>query len=108
LDLISNKTLRFQLGSYYDDEVKRVQESIEDIEYSFAVDWLPIMKEQTVEFKFKEVFDIKDYRIFTGDSKAKTILKINRDNYGAGIRNIDRILKSIVEIEEIIAEELKK
>lgn len=53
LDQISNKQLRFLLGTYYDDKATHIQEAINDIKHTFVNDWIPLLKENVVEFKFK-------------------------------------------------------
>ena len=106
LDLISNKQLRFLLGSYYDDEVSRVMRSINDIENSFSRDWVPILERSSKEFKFKHYLELDDPMLFSKPSREKNILKINRDNFRGTSENLTKIVTSIDKIQELINQEI--
>lgn len=106
LDQIQNKQLRFLLGTYYDDEAKNVIEAIKDIEETFKVEWIPIMRKEVDDMKFKEFVILKDITLFTEESLAKNILKVNRDNFGGGKDRIEKTIKTIEKIQEIITNEL--
>jgi len=107
LDRISNKQLRFLLGRYYDDEAFRMIKSTNDIEIAFNDHWLPILFEETVEFKFKKSIELKDYSVLLTSSKERNILKLHRDNYASGINKIKSGIKTIEEIQYLIKKEKK-
>lgn len=107
LDLIRNKQLRFLIGTYYDDDSQQAAKSIQDVEYSFNNDWLPILKTEAANMKFKTYVDVKNPNIFEEGSVANTILRMNKDNFNGGVNRIDRVLKSITKIEDLINQELK-
>ena len=107
LDRISNKQLRFLLGRYYDDEAFRMIKSINDIEDTFNDHWIPILFEETVEFKFKKSVELKDYSVLLKPSKERNILKLHRDNYASGINKIKSGIRTIEEIQDLIAKEIK-
>ncbi|MDH3609387.1 MAG: DUF6090 family protein, partial [Gammaproteobacteria bacterium] len=99
LDLISNKELRFVIGAYYDDEIKRVVKAIEDIEETFKEDWIYILRKDAKEFKFGQFLILKDTDILKGGGEMTNILRINKDNFNggtlsikSGIKHIDRII----------------
>lgn len=99
LDLISNKQLRFVIGAYYDDEIKRVVKAIEDIEETFKEDWIYILRKDAKEFKFGQFLILKDADILQGGGEMTNILRINKDNFNggtisikSGIKHIDRII----------------
>ena len=99
LDLISNKELRFDIGAYYDDEIKRVVKAIEDIEETFKEDWIYILRKDAKEFKFGQYLILKDADILKGGGEMTNILRINKDNFNggtisikSGIKHIDRII----------------
>ena len=106
LDLISNKQLRFLLGSYYDDEVSRISRSINDIENSFSRDWVPILELRSKEFRFKYFVELNDPLFFSKPSREKNILKLNRDNFRGSSENVNKIIKSIDRIQQLINDEL--
>ena len=107
LDRISNKKLRFLLGRYYDDESFRMIKSISDIEMSFNDHWVPILFEETVEFKFKKFVELKDYSVLLKPSKERNILKLHHDNYASGINRIKSGISTIEEIQDLISKEIK-
>ena len=107
LDRISDKKLRFLLGRYYDDEALRTVKSINDIEIAFNSHWTPILFEETVEFEFKKLVELKDYTVLLKPSKERNILKLNRDNYGTGIYSIKSGIALIEKIQELITKEIK-
>jgi len=105
LDKVSNKELRFLLGTYYDDEASHMVKSISDIELAFNEHWTPILLEEMVAFKFKKFVELKDYSILLKPSKAQNILKLNRDNYGGGINRIILGIDTIDRIQNIITKD---
>lgn len=106
LDLVSNKQLRFLIGSYYDDTTAQTIKSIRDVEISFNNDWLPMMKTEVVDFKFQQYVIVRDFEIFKEQGPSKNVLIMNRDNYGGGIDRIQLAKKSIDQIQKIINSEL--
>jgi hypothetical protein len=106
LDKVSNKKLRFLLGTYYDDEASHMIKSISDIELAFNEHWTPVLLEEMVVFKFRKSVELKDYSILLKPSKAQNILKLNRDNYRGGINQIIRGIKTIEKIQKIITKEI--
>ena len=106
LDLITNKQLRFQIGSYYDDEIKRVGKSIEDIEVTFRQDWIPVLRNEAHEVKFKTYVILKDNSILKGNTEAINILRLNKDNYGGGLKSLIKIIGRIDNLLSLIKQEL--
>ena len=107
LDLIKNKQLRFKIGAYYDDELIDVSKSIEDIENAFHRDWLDIIRNETIEIKFKEHVILKDLSFLKGNTKVQNILKLNRGNYSGGHRRLIKVLKSIDNLLSLIKKEIE-
>ena len=106
LDLVSNKELRFLLGTYYDDDAQHAVKSISDLELSFNKDWNPIMQKEVTDFKYKEYVVVKDFEIFSKNNSAHRILIMNRDNYGSGLNRIEQVIHTIINIQELIRKEL--
>ncbi|RED44225.1 DUF6090 family protein [Seonamhaeicola aphaedonensis] len=65
LDLVSNKELRFLLGTYYDDEAQHAVKSISDLELTFNKDWNPIMLQEVTDFKYKDYVVVQDFGVFS-------------------------------------------
>ena len=108
LDKVSNKKLRMLLGAYYDDEINHVIKSVGDVEYSFNNDWIPVMKEIIVDFKFQNYVIVSDPNIFSQPSTARNILTLNKDNYRGGLNRVISGINSIDKLENILEKTLKK
>ncbi|MBT8236728.1 MAG: hypothetical protein KJO04_11090 [Bacteroidia bacterium] len=106
LDLISNKELRFQLGSYYDDRSAFINKAITDLEWAFINEWLPITRKYVVDFKFKSYMELSDYDPFTSPSEARNSLIMNRDNWAGSVQYIEGGLELIDSIISMINTEL--
>ena len=106
LELISNKQLRFLLGTYYDDEANDVQLAIQDIQRSFNRDWIPILQQRIVDFRFKSFLTIDEPLIFSSPSRERNILKLNRDNFRGSSEGVTHVIKTIDRIQELINQEL--
>ena len=106
LDLISNKQLRFLLGTYYDDASKHAVKSIEDIERVFSGHWVPFMQKEGLDFKYKHYVVVKDYTVFVEETDAKGVLRLNQDNYRSGSDRIKRVIAIIEKLQGLIKEEL--
>jgi hypothetical protein len=106
LDQVKNKQLRFLLGSYYDDEANRAIKAIEDVEETFKTDWIPILRIEALDMKFKTYVTLRDIKLFSEESMARNILRINRDNFDGGKVRIDNTIKTIENIQGIITKEL--
>tara|TARA_R110002073_G_scaffold335881_1_gene529324 strand:- start:4802 stop:4999 length:198 start_codon:yes stop_codon:yes gene_type:complete len=64
------------------------------------------MRNDFDDVKFKTYAIPKDIKLFTEESIAKNIIKINRDNFGGGKNSIDLTIITINKIQNIIAKEL--
>lgn len=106
LDLISNKDLRFQLGSYYDDRSAFINKALTDLEWAFINEWLPITRKYVVDFKFKSHMELSDYSPFTSPSEARNSLIMNRDNWAGSVEYIEDGLELIDTIISLINTEL--
>ena len=107
LDLISNKELRFDIGAYYDDEIRRVVKAIGDIEETFKEDWIYILRKETKEFKFGQFVVLKDLNILKVESEFTNILRTNKDNFNGGNERIKEGIEHINGILNLLEEELQ-
>lgn len=108
LDKVSDKELRLLLGTYYDDEVNHVVKSVADVESSFNNDWVPIMKEIILDFKFQDYVVVSDPTIFEKPSIARNNLIMNKDNYRGGVERISTTIQTVEKLENILTKKLKK
>ncbi|MCB0656681.1 MAG: hypothetical protein KDC57_11125, partial [Saprospiraceae bacterium] len=104
LDQVSNKELRLLLGEYYDDEISHTIKSVGDIEKSFNDEWVPIMEQYIVDFKFKEFLIVSDPSIFQRPSIARNIMILNKDNYQGAITRASGAIKTVEKLERILSE----
>jgi len=108
LDQIQNKQLRLLIGTYYDDEVSHMIKSIGDIEITFNRDWMPILKTEVEAFKFQDYVEVRDFDIFKNNTAARNLLIMNRDNFEGGMHRISNVIKTMVNIQDLITLELRK
>ena len=108
LDQVSNKELRLLLGEYYDDEISHTIKSVGDIEKSFNDEWVPIMEQYIVDFKFKEFLIVSDPSIFQRPSIARNIMILNKDNYQGAITRASGAIKTVEKLERILSESLQE
>ena len=108
LDQISNKELRFLLGSYYDDQALYMDKAIQDIEWTFRQDWLPGLKNDVVEFKFKQYMRLDSYDMFLESTPLRRNLIMQIDNYGGSIKYIKEGIDLIDQIMGLIDLELEQ
>lgn len=95
IDILSNKELGYLIGKYYDDDAMRSIKSIGDIELTFNSDWVPILKENVVEFEFKKYLILDDWRPLIDKGVIRNVIIMNKDNYRAGHQTILEVLKSL-------------
>jgi hypothetical protein len=95
LDVVSKDTLRLLLGQYYDDKIATAGLAMEDIEYSFNHEWLPLMRDHITDFKFKSYMHVTSMDSFLKNTNVLRILILNRDNYSAGLVQVEAVLNHI-------------
>ncbi|PTM09613.1 MAG: hypothetical protein DA407_05450 [Bacteroidetes bacterium] len=106
LDQITNKELRFLLGTYYDDKANHIAKAVDDINYTFVNDWLPILKKNVIELKFKKYVILQNYSIFTNPGEPRNIIILNVDNFAGSNQYINEGITIIDKIILIIGKEL--
>jgi hypothetical protein len=95
LDIVSKDTLRLLLGQYYDEKAFRVILAMEDVEYSFNNEWLPLMRDHVTDFKFGSYLRVTSMDAFLNNTNILRILVLNRDNYSAGLVQVQNVLNHI-------------
>jgi len=95
LDVVSKDTLRLLLGQYYDDKAATAVLAMEDIEYSFNNEWLPLMRDHITDFKFRSYMRVTSMDDFLENTNVLRILVLNRDNYSAGLVQVQGVLGHI-------------
>ena len=80
IETISSKELQMALISYYDDHLFRTYQSLNDVEQSFKVDWIPVVKERFAEFNWRKYHVPVDAEVFFEDPSSIVLFRIYRDN----------------------------
>ncbi len=102
LNNISNPELRVLVSTYYDDNVQHLLQSLQDVENSFNVDFVPMLKKDFEDFKFKSYAKPYEPRAFISDREFLSYLRIFRDNR-AGVREpLKKALLNITGIRKLI------
>ena len=107
IDVISNKELQLELISYYDQSVYGVYEALEDVEDSFKVDWTPIIKEDFLDYKWREYAIPHDAEAFFKRKSNISLFKLYNENRSSGrIHYLELTLEKISRIRELSKEHL--
>ena len=106
LDLVSNKELRFLMGTYYDDNAYIMSNANEDLKQTFVDDWIPIMREGVLDFEFKKYLILENEQEFLDSDTLRNILILNRSNYDGSIQYMEEGLGLINTILEIIEKDI--
>tara|TARA_R110000787_G_scaffold85049_3_gene181848 strand:+ start:5860 stop:6576 length:717 start_codon:yes stop_codon:yes gene_type:complete len=98
IETISNKELQLALITYYDENLFKVYQSLNDVELSFKTDWMPIIKYNFKDFKWRKYSIPTDSEKFFNNPSTITLFKIFKDNRLGTIRNIELALLKISEV----------
>ena len=107
IETISDKELQLALISYYDVNLFEVYESIDDVEFSFNTDWLPVIKEDFLDFKWRDFSKPVDSKSFFEKASSIVLFKIYQDNRKGTDRNIESALQKNSDIRSLIKTQLK-
>ncbi|MUP44446.1 hypothetical protein E0K83_01645 [Gramella sp. BOM4] len=102
LQLVRDKELRKNLGLYYDDQVNLTINGLGDVEGAFNLQWLPILENQVVDFKFRHYLIVEDFSRFFNETNAIRLLILNRDNIGASVNHVSEALEKIEDIQDLM------
>jgi len=98
IEIISDNKLQLALISYYDQSLYKVYQSLDDVEESFKVDWIPVIKQDFSDFKWRAYCKPIDSKIFLEKPSTITFFKLYKDNRSGIVRNIELALDEISEI----------
>ncbi|PQJ82497.1 hypothetical protein BTO16_07865 [Polaribacter glomeratus] len=98
IEFISNNELQLSLISYYDESLFKVYESLQDVEDSFQTDWNPVIKEDFLDFKWKDFCVPTNSKNFFEKPSTIVLFKIYRDNRNGTVNSITSSLKKLSEI----------
>ncbi len=101
IETISNNELQLALISYYDETLNNVYQALNDVEGSFKADWLPVIKQEFSDFKWREYCKPTDSKAFFENPSNLTFFKLFKDNRLGSVYNLEQALEKISEIKKL-------
>lgn len=98
IESITNKELQLALIAYYDENLFEVYQSLEDVENSFNTDWIPVIKQNFLDFRWKDFHTPIDSKAFFEDPTTIVLFKMFQDNRESGNIELENALQKISEI----------
>lgn len=95
IDLLSDKKLQVDLINYYDVILFRVYQSILDVEDSFNVDWIPVVKSEFNDFDYEDRLEPRNPKEFFENPSHIVLFKIFQDNRQGSIGRMETALKEL-------------
>ncbi|MDZ7614445.1 MAG: hypothetical protein U5K51_12665 [Flavobacteriaceae bacterium] len=95
IESISDKNLQLALISYYDVDLFEVYQSLDDVEYSFNSDWIPVIKANFSNFTWLTYHEPLDSKAFFENPSNIVLFKLFKDNREGSVRNIESALQNI-------------
>ncbi len=107
IESVTDNQLQLDLISYYDEYLFKLYEGLKDVEFSFKTDWIPILKSQFLDFKWRNYCLPIDSKKFFEDPSNIVLFKMFRDNRAGEIERMEITLQKISEIRKQIKEVYK-
>ncbi len=101
-DVIQNKKLRTDLISYYDSDLFNVYQALNDVLGSFNADWIPVVKSEFSDFRFREYAAPRNLEAFLENPTHLMQLKLYKDNREGAIDRMVSVLDKIALIKSQI------
>lgn len=101
IDVISNKELQLELISYYDESLYSVYEALEDVEESFKNDWVPIIKENFLDYKWREYAIPVNAKAFFEKQSTISFIRLYKENRSSGEQYLEAALDKISKIRKL-------
>jgi len=102
LENISNRTLQMALISYYDGDLYRVYQALNDVEQQFNKDWIPVVKQNFTDFIWTRYCQPTDSKDFFEKPSTITLFKLFKDNRIGTVRHVEKAIEKITEIRKLI------
>lgn len=98
IENIRDKELQLDLISYYDEVVFNLHESMLDVEKQFNADWVPVIKQEFSDFKWKKYCTPVDSKSFFAKPSTIVLFKVFEDNRASQVKRLVAALNKISEI----------
>ncbi len=106
IETISNNELQLALISYYDENLHNVYQALNDVEQSFKIDWMPIIKAEFSDFKWRTYCVPTDSKTFFRKASTLTFFNLYKDNRYGSVNNIELALEKISKIKNLCKKSL--
>lgn len=107
IETISNKELQLALIAYYDVNLFGIYQSLEDVEKSFIADWIPFIKQNFSDFKWKSFLEPVNSKAFFEDPSTIVLFKLYQDNREGSVDDLEDALLIISKIRGLIETQLQ-
>ena len=107
IENISDKKLQLEMISYYDENLFKLYESLNDVLNAFNSDWVPIIKTDFLDFKWTEYCIPIDSQTFFEKPSSIIQFKLYKDNRAGQMRKMESAIAKISEIRILINKVLK-
>ena len=98
IDVITDKELQLELISYYDESLYNVYEVFEDVQSAFEADWTVILKEDIVDYKWKEYAIPINTKAFFENKRTVQLFKLYQENRSSSHPYLEDALDKISKI----------
>jgi hypothetical protein len=107
IENITDKELQLALISYYDVSLFEVYQSLDDVEFSFNTDWIPLVKAEFSDFKWLDYCQPVNSKTFFEKPSNIVLFRIYQDNREGIVRTVESSLLKISEIRSLTKNHLQ-
>jgi len=79
----------------------QVYQSLNDVEHSFNAGWIPVIKQDFLDYKWMDYCQPIDSKTFFENPSSIVLLKLYQDNREGSEKNIESALQKIFEIRSL-------
>jgi hypothetical protein len=102
IESISSKELQMGLISYYEQTLFNTYQSLQDVEESFKADWVPLIKEEFLEFNWMDYNLPNNSKEFFENPSSIVLFKIYKNNRAGSVNTLQKSLDEISELRVLI------
>ncbi|RIW18273.1 hypothetical protein D0X99_00820 [Algoriphagus lacus] len=107
IENITDKELQLAFISYYDVNLFEAYQSLDDVEFSFNTDWLPVIKAEFSDFKWMDYCQPVNSKTFFEKPSNIVLFRIYQDNREGTVRTVESALLKISEIRSLTKTHLR-
>ena len=107
IENIRNNRLQLALISYYDEILFKTYQSMLDVEKSFITDWVPVIKEDFIDFKWMQYAVPTNSQAFFEKPSTIILFKLFKDNRIGQVERMETAIAKITEIRTLLTENKK-